>query len=120
MNFYLDEDIADHVLVRFLEKNGHDIMSAASAKMLGRDDAVQFGYAIRNERVLITGNHDHFEALHLLILEARGHHPGVLVIRSDNDPRRDFTPRGIASAIGKFLASGLDLVDNLVVLNQWR
>jgi predicted nuclease of predicted toxin-antitoxin system len=114
MNFYLDEDSAKAALIRVLENNGHDVLSASGARMLGTEDPEQFAYAIRHNRVLVTRNHDHFEALPALILEARGHHPGVLAICSDNDPRRDLTPRGIATAIGKLLASGIDLADNFL------
>jgi hypothetical protein len=42
-----------------------------------------------------------FTDLHDLMMAAGGHHPGVLVVCFDNDPRHILTDRGIASAINK-------------------
>jgi hypothetical protein len=88
--------------------------------MAGSDDPVHLTHAIRENRVLFTGNHDDFEALHDLIMQAGGHHPGIPVVRRDNDPRRDMTPAGIVRAIDKLLAAGVPIADQFVILNQWR
>jgi hypothetical protein len=58
--------------------------------------------------------------LHLLIKQAQGHHAGILVVRQDNDPTRDMTPKGIVSAIGKLEAANFPIPDEFVVLNHWR
>jgi RNA polymerase sigma factor (sigma-70 family) len=58
--------------------------------------------------------------LHDLIMQAAGHHPGILVIRRDNDPKRDMTPRGIVQAIGNLIAAGVALQDQFTILNHWR
>jgi hypothetical protein len=88
--------------------------------MIGADDAVHLTYAVREDRVLLTGNHRDFLNLHNLIMQVRGHHPGLLVVRRDNDPRRDLTPHGIVRAIRNLLAAQLALPDQLVILNHWR
>jgi hypothetical protein len=41
-------------------------------------------------------------------------------VRKDNNPKRDLNDRGIVRAIGKLLASGLPLTDELHILNHWR
>ncbi|MFN0051778.1 MAG: DUF5615 family PIN-like protein [Planctomycetales bacterium] len=120
MRLYLDDDIDAHQLVRLLRQAGHDVFVPVENRASGRADPVHLTGAISEQRVLLTGNHDDFEDLHYLIHESRGHHPGILVIRSDNDPRRDMTPRGIATALKNLEASGLALVDEFHILNHWR
>jgi hypothetical protein len=44
---------------------------------------------------LLTHNYKDFNNLHELVTDAGGHHPGVLVVRRDNDPRKDLSPKGI-------------------------
>jgi len=52
-----------------------------------------------------------------LIKAAQGRHAGILVVRQDNDPRRDLTPKGIVAAIRKLQAAGVPIADEYVVLN---
>ena len=40
-----------------------------------------------------------FTLLHDLVLLAGGHHPGILVVRRDNNPIRDMSPGAIVRAI---------------------
>jgi hypothetical protein len=70
--------------------------------------------------VLLTGNHHDFELLHELVRRSGGHHPGVLVVRRDNDKTRDLTVRGIVNALRKLIASNLPMADSFHVLNHWR
>jgi len=77
-------------------------------------------FAIENRRILITGNHRDFLLLHELVLKSGGHHPGILVVRRDNDPRRDMSPRWIVTALRKLLQAAVPMPDTLHVLNQWR
>ena len=74
--------------------------------MRGRDDAVHLTYAIQQGRVCVTKNYGDFENLHNLVRAAQGHHPGILVVRQDNDPTRDLTARGIARAIRNLIEAG--------------
>jgi hypothetical protein len=43
-----------------------------------------------------------------------------LILRRDNDLRRDLTPRGIVSAIGNLLAANVPVENQFIVLNHWR
>jgi hypothetical protein len=54
------------------------------------------------------------------MMTTQGHHPGILVVRKDNDPKRDLDQKGIVRALGKLLAAGVQLADHLYVLNHWR
>ncbi len=77
-------------------------------------------YAIRTQRVLVTRNHEDFKLLHDLIMLAGGHHPGIFVVRLDNDPKRNMSPGAIVQAIEKLVASNIPVGDSYHVLNHWR
>jgi hypothetical protein len=120
MDFYLDDDSADPLLVRLLRGAAHDVRVPREAGLSGGHDAVHLRYAIRERRILLTGNFDDFAFLHDLILEAQGRHNGILVVRRDNNPRRDLTPRGVVRAIERLLAANISVAGQLIVLNHWR
>jgi hypothetical protein len=48
------------------------------------------------------------------------HHPGIFVVRRDNNPKRDLDERGIVRAISKLLAAAVQLPDHFHILNHWR
>jgi predicted nuclease of predicted toxin-antitoxin system len=120
MRLYLDDDSASFLLTRLLRRAGHDVRLPSEAGMAGEDDPVHLAQAIREDRILVSHNHHDFEDLHNLLKVATGHHPGMLVVRKDNNPKRDLNERGIVRAIGKLLAAGVDLKDHFYVLNHWR
>jgi hypothetical protein len=88
--------------------------------MSGASDPSHLTHAVRESRVLLTANYDDFEELHDLIMQSAGHHPGILVIRKENNPQRDLTPRGIVQAITKLDAASVPVADQFVILNHWR
>ena len=109
MNLYLDDDSADTLLIRLLETDAHDVQFPAQVGLSGEFDVTHFMHAIRTGRVLLTHNHDDFKRLHELVLLVTGHHPGILVVRRDNDPTRDLRPRGHrASATQPVSQRGVD------------
>jgi hypothetical protein len=120
MKLYLDDDSIDNLLIRLLRKAGHDVEIPADVGLSGREDPVHLRYCVRVGRVCLSRNHKDFDHLHELILETQGHHPGILIVRKDNDPRRDLDAHGIVRAIAKLLAAGVAVGDQLHILNQWR
>lgn len=120
MRLYLDDDTASLLLERLLGNAGHNVRLPSDAGIAGRDDAVHLTYAIQQGRVCLTRNHGDFENLHNLILAANGGHAGILVIRQDNDPTRDLSPRGIVRAITNLLAASVPVANGFYVLNHWR
>jgi hypothetical protein len=120
MKLYLDEDSASLVLVQLLRAAGHDVQTPSEATMLGEDDTVQFTHAIEKDRVILTRNHDDFRNLHNLSTALRGHHPGIIVVCKENNPRRDLTARGMVRAISKLLAAAVPVADQFTILNLWR
>jgi hypothetical protein len=87
---------------------------------VGRSDAVHLERAISTHRTLLSGNHDDFDELHDLVCAAGGRHSGILIVRRDNDRRRDLTARGVVTALSHLLAANLPIDNEIVVLNHWR
>ena len=69
-------------------------------------DARVLAWAVAQDRPVLTRDHEDFADLHDLVLAVGGHHPGILVVRFDNDPRHNLTERAIATAIGNLESSG--------------
>jgi predicted nuclease of predicted toxin-antitoxin system len=89
MRLYLDDDTASPLLARLLRTAGHDVQLPADVGMAGKPDSVLLAHAIREGRVCLTKNYADFEDLHDLVMIGKGHHTGILVVRQDNNPRRD-------------------------------
>lgn len=120
MLLYLDDDSVRAVLIRRLTADGHDLLIPADAGIAGQEDPTHFMCAIRTGRTLLTHNYDDFELLHDLVLLAKGHHSGILVVRRDNDPTRDMSPGAIVHAIHNLTASDVAIPDSFHILNHWR
>ena len=120
MNLYLDDNSDDLLLATLLTKAGHTVVRPVDANLTGAPDPRHLEFAVRNSRVLMTRDHEDFQDLHELIRTASGIHPGILVVRSDNDSTRDMKPKDIVSAIRKLEQAGLDTTGQLVILNHWR
>jgi predicted nuclease of predicted toxin-antitoxin system len=120
MRLYLDDDCANPLLAQLLLKAGHDVLRPVDVGMAGVPDPVHLRYAIRDQRVILTRNHRDFQDLHDLVMGAQGHHPGILVVRQDNDPKRDLTPAGIVRAIRNLVTAAVPMADEYLVLNHWR
>ncbi len=120
MRLYLDDDTASAKLARLLREADHDLEVPRDVGLAGSVDALHLTYAIRQDRLLLSGNHDDFKVLHDLLMQAGGRHPGIVIIRRDNDPRRDLTPRGVVVALRNLISASVPLRDSFHVLNHWR
>ena len=120
MKLYLDDDSVDAALVRVLRQAGHDVQLPIDVGKSGEDDAIHLAHAIEQDRVMLSHNHRDFKNLHDLLVIGKGHHPGILLVRKDNNPKRDLDEHGVVRAINKLLTSSLPIADSLHILNQWR
>jgi predicted nuclease of predicted toxin-antitoxin system len=120
MRLYLDDDLASPALARLLRNVGHEVQLPAEAGLAGRKDPIHLAHAIREDRVLLTRNYGDYEDLHNLIAGAHGHHSGIVVVRRDNDPRRNLTHHQIVCALGRLESSGIPIPDEYIILNHWR
>jgi Domain of unknown function (DUF5615) len=120
MMLYLDDDSVDKLLIALLEKAGHDVFVPPEAGRQTVNDQVHLLNAILAERTLLTHNCSDFEELHSLVEGSGGHHPGIILVRQDNDRRRDMKPHDIVAAIANLIASGTPMRDELITLNHFR
>ena len=97
-----------------------DVLIPAAAGTAGQEDAIHLMRSIQTNRSLMTRNYDDFKLLHDLVLFSGGHHPGILVVRRDNDPSRDMSNRAIVQAVAKVSDSGATFGDSFHILNHWR
>jgi hypothetical protein len=120
MRLYLDDDLASPLLAGLLRRAGHDVCLPTDVGLAGENDPVHLTRAAKDDRVVLSGNHDDFAELHDLIMQVGGHYPGTLIVRRDNDPKRDLKPAGIVRAVRNLLAAGVPLADGFYILNSWR
>ena len=120
MMLYLDDDSIASVLVTALRRAGHDVRTPAEVGLAGANDPVHFRQAICEGRSLLSRNYDDFEELHLLIRDAKGRHPGVLVIRHDNPRKRKMKSHDIVRALRKLEQFGVTITNEYIVLNHWQ
>jgi hypothetical protein len=120
MRLYLDEDLASPALSRALQNAGHDVQSPGDVSLLGRSDPVQLTHAIHEGRAIMSRNYDDFLELHNLLGQAQGHHAGILIVRRDNNPRRNMTHHDIVRALANLEAAGQPVADHYIILNAWQ
>ena len=120
MRFLIDENVSNAPLASRLRAQGHDPVMAGDAGLLSVADPRVMIWAIGQGLPVLTRDADDFQDLHELIMAAGGHHPGMLVVHFDNDPRHNLSERAIGIAISKLESSGLPIADQLHVLNHWR
>jgi predicted nuclease of predicted toxin-antitoxin system len=120
MRIYLDDNAAGPKLSDALRKEGHEVVVPSDVGNSGITDPRHLAFAIRQGYLLLTKDQQDFTDLHELIVASGGSHPGILIVRSDNDPTRDLSNRGIATAVGKLQASGVPITGLTHILNHWR
>jgi len=120
MNLYLDDNRVDSKLFGLLGKAGHTVVRSADLQLSRSSDTRHLEHCIRNGLVALTADRIDFWELHELVLVSGGHHPGILIVRFDNDRSRDMRPHQIVRAITKLEKSAAPVADQVVVLNQWR
>jgi predicted nuclease of predicted toxin-antitoxin system len=120
MRVLVDENMNSPQIASRLRAQGHDPVLASDVGLLSAADPRVLIWAIAQDIPVLTRDSEDFQDLHDLLMVAGGHHPGMLVVRFDNDPRNNMTDRGIATAITKVEASGVPIPDHIHVLNLWR
>jgi predicted nuclease of predicted toxin-antitoxin system len=120
MKFLIDENSSSPRLAARLQTAGHGPTLAHDVGLLSTTDARVLIWAIGQSLPVLTRDTDDFEDLHDLIMAAGGHHPGLMIVRFDGDPRHNMSDRAIAIAITRLESSGILILDQLHVLNQWR
>ena len=120
MNIYLDDDHDADILIGLLQQAGHNVISPRSVGTSGLSDKRHMSYSADNDYILLTGNARDFIGLSQKWLAAGKHHPGILIVYKENNPKRDMTPQQIARAVSNIEQSGLPLANACHNLNFWR
>jgi predicted nuclease of predicted toxin-antitoxin system len=120
MRLYLDEDVASRELIRVLTDAGHDVATPRDVDLMGESDVLQLTQAVRDDRVCVTKNASDFEQLHDLVILCGGSHPGIFVLRSDSDRRRDMKAGHVVAAIENIAAILSSVQNRVICLNEWR
>jgi len=120
MEIYLDDCADSDRLAQFLTNAGHHVQTSRSAGTSGRQDREHLAYAAQHGLTLVTRNPKDFRNLHD-DWQARGHtHSGSLLIYQDNIKGKDMGASDVVRAIGRLLASGVPIANEVHTLNQWR
>ena len=88
MKVKLDENLPNE-LVELLTAAGHDVQTVAAEELVGRDDAVVFGFAVREDRLLVTQDLDFSDIRQF----KPGSHPGIVLVRLRDPSRRHLLER---------------------------
>jgi hypothetical protein len=120
MRLYLDDDSVDTLLIRLLTQARHDVQTPANVGLIGMDDSIHLTHAAADGRVLLSYNHDDFRNLHNLIAQTGGDHPGILIVRRENNPQRDMSVRAVARAMERLVAANIPIPNQFIILNHWR
>jgi len=120
MKIYLDDSRADKALASMLKKAGHKVLRPADVGLFGASDPRHFQWAINHDHLVLTADRVDFLELHELLLDSGGEHPGVMVVRYSDDPKKDMKVAQIVRAVNNLAKSGLSTVNQFFVLNQWR
>ena len=119
MTVYLDDDSIAHELQRQLLNAGHQLVLPAHFGLSGHDDVEHMIYTVAHHLPILTRNFGDFLQLHNLVQACGGHHPGILVVRRDDD-YRDMKPHQIVIALTKMNRAHPTCTDLYVILNHWR
>src|SRR5262249_3720681 len=120
MRLYLDDDMDANVLIRFLQEEGHEVMSPRAIAMRGAEDEAHLRYAATHHGWVATANIRDFLTLHQTWQEEGRQHAGILALYRENNPQRDMTYAQIARAISRLERAGLPLQNTFHNLNMWR
>ncbi len=120
MRLYLDDDMDANVLLRFLQEEGHEVMSPRAVAMRGAEDEAHLQHAAVHQCTVVTANVRDFLTLHQTWQEEGRHHAGILALYRENNPQRDMTYAQIARAISRLARAGLPLQNTFHNLNMWR
>lgn len=85
--------------------------------MRHKKDPEHINYATSQNAVILTNNCDEFRQYHK---SGKYKHSGMFLLYKYNNPKKDMTMSEIARAIQNIINSGLQLVNELYTLNEWK
>jgi predicted nuclease of predicted toxin-antitoxin system len=116
LRLLVDEDTQAHLLVEMLRADGHNVLTVSEASLTAKPDRTVLNFARSQQRVLLTRNCNDFFILH----EADPAHSGILAVYQDATPRKSMDYAAIIRAIANLESTGLPLLGQFIVLNQYN
>jgi len=116
LTLLLDEDSQAKYLVKLLIEADHRVLTVNQAGIMGNSDMKVLEYACQHNRILLTRNCDDFQLLH----QTNPQHSGILAVYQNAEISKNMSYKAIVRAIHNLETSGLNLVGQFVVLNQWH
>jgi hypothetical protein len=120
MDLYLDDCADSDLLITYLERDGHRVLTPRSEGTGGANDPVHLAHAAANGFTVVTKDPDDYTLLHQEWQQQGRAHAGILLVYEENTRGKNMGPAEIARAIGRLLATGLPLANELHILNHWR
>ena len=120
LTIYLDGCSDHNCLIHSLTRVGHSVISPWIADTKDWDDPDHLEYAAIHGYLLLTHTPSDFLRLHRDWQERGRMHSGIFVIYRDNNVRKDMSYADTVRAITNLLSSGLSIVNEIYILNQWR
>ena len=107
MRLYLDDDLDSNVLLRLLQRAGHEVISPRAVGNRGAADEEHLRYATAHSLTVLTANAQDFIDLHEEWTRKQQRHLGILIVYRENDPTRDMSPQQIAQAVTRRNCQGI-------------
>jgi predicted nuclease of predicted toxin-antitoxin system len=120
MRILIDENMSSPRLAAVLRTAGHDVVLSTDVGPRSQSDARVMIDAIGLQRLVLTRDYEDYTDLHDLVMATGGRHPGILIVRFDDDPSRNLSFRAIFTAIGNLESAGIPIDNHVHVLNHWR
>lgn len=113
IKIYLDDNLDNDYLKNILRNFGFEVISPREIKMRHKKDEEHLKYAIINQALVLTKDKG-FKKLHNKI-----NHRGIIIIRQENNLKKDMKENKIVKALKNIEALKLKLENNLIYLNQF-
>jgi len=117
---YLDECLDSDKLVALMQREGWRVISPRNVGTLGLSDADHLEFCAQHGYSLLTADPDDFLALHHQWQAQGRQHAGILAVYAERDLSKNMSDHDIVRAIKNFLASGIPIANQFIVLNHWR
>ena len=120
MRILIDENMSSPRLAAAMLAAGHDVEFSTAGGRKSQSDARVMTDAIGQGRLVLTRDYEDYADLHDLVIASGGRHPGILIIRFDDEPSRNLSHRAICTALANLASAGMPIDSQVHVLNQWR
>ncbi|MFA0740031.1 MAG: hypothetical protein DFNUSKGM_000127 [Candidatus Fervidibacter sacchari] len=117
---YLDDDLDKNLLIASLRREGWMVVSPRAIGTSGFSDEEHLTYCSQRGYPILTRNARDFRQLHEAWQAQGRKHSGILAVYAERDLSKNMSDYDIVRAIKKFLASGIPIANQFIVLNHWR